>query len=250
MGLRLFAVALMLLALPIPSAGAQGFLDALFGFSAPPRSRDYDRPRVREREREREPRSHSRDRETSRPIRAYYAPQSNERSGTYRTYCVRMCDGYYFPLNYASTNLTRDAERCSASCEGARLFYHRTGGEPEEMVDLTGRAYTSYPIAFKHRTELVQGCQCRPAPWTEAEIARHRAYASKVKLSPRAQTLIQTSMPTPATPPSAVNVTPPVTEQTVPATPVADHPFTLPPLPAPMPGQVTESSPHGPPRLR
>ena len=249
MGLRVFAVALMLLALPISSAGAQGFLDALFGFGASrPRSRDYDRPRTRERE----SRSYSRERETSRqPVRAYYnASQNYERSGTYRTYCVRMCDGYYFPINYASTNLTRDAERCSASCDGARLFYHRTGGEPEEMIDLTGRSYTSYPLAFKYRTELVEGCQCRPPPWTDAELERHRAYASKAKLSPRAQTLIQTSMPTTVTRPPAVNVTPPVTEQMVPATPVADHPFTLPALPAPIPRPVSESSPHGPPRLR
>ena len=180
MGLRVLAVALTVLALPIPSAGAQSFLEALFGFGGPPsRSRSYDRPRTRERE----PRTYSRDREAPRQhVRAYYnAPQAPERSGTYRTYCVRMCDGFYFPINYASSNLTRDAERCTASCDGARLFYHRTGGEPEEMVDLSGRAYSSYPIAFKHRTELVQGCQCRPPPWTEAEMARHRAYAAKLK---------------------------------------------------------------------
>ena len=44
---------------------------------------------------------------------------------------------------------------------------------------MTGRAYASYPVAFKYRKTLVQGCQCRPQPWTEAELARHRAYAAQ-----------------------------------------------------------------------
>jgi len=101
---------------------------------------------------------------------------------TYRTLCVRMCDGFYFPISHAtrSANFTRDAEQCTATCgEDARLFYYpNPGGELEAMVDLTGRAYGSYPTAFKYRKTLVKGCQCRPAPWTETERARHRAYAA------------------------------------------------------------------------
>ena len=46
------------------------------------------------------------------------------------------------------------------------------------MVDLTGRAYGSYPTAFKYRKTLVEGCGCRPQPWSETERARHRAYAA------------------------------------------------------------------------
>lgn len=102
--------------------------------------------------------------------------------GVYRTLCVRMCDGYYFPVSHATSagNLSRDAERCSAACGGdARLFYHPSqGGDVETMLDLTGRTYGSYPSAFKYRRTLVSGCQCRPQPWTEAEMARHRAYAA------------------------------------------------------------------------
>jgi hypothetical protein len=100
----------------------------------------------------------------------------------YRTLCVRMCDGYYFPISHAtsSANLTRDADKCSATCGGdARLFYHASpGGDVETMLDLTGRTYASYPTAFKYRRTLVDGCQCRPQPWTETELARHRAYAA------------------------------------------------------------------------
>ena len=45
------------------------------------------------------------------------------------------------------------------------------------MVDLTGMAYSTLPNAFKYRKTLVEGCRCRPQPWSEAELQRHRAYA-------------------------------------------------------------------------
>ena len=93
-----------------------------------------------------------------------------------------MCDGFYFPISHAtsSTNFARDAETCAASCGGdARLFYTPSpGGDVESMLDMTGRAYASFPIAFRYRKTLVQGCQCRPQPWTEAERARHQGYAA------------------------------------------------------------------------
>ena len=100
---------------------------------------------------------------------------------TYRTLCVRTCDGYYFPLSFAipRSGLVRDADMCTASCGGeARLFYHANpGGNVESMVDLTGRAYISLPTAFKYRQTLVDGCGCRPQPWSAAELSRHRNYA-------------------------------------------------------------------------
>jgi hypothetical protein len=103
--------------------------------------------------------------------------------GTYRTVCVRLCDGFYFPLSYATTRsgLARDADSCTASCGAeARLFYYPTaGGEIESAVDLTGFAYGELPNAFKYRKRLVQGCRCRPQPWTETELQRHRAYAEQ-----------------------------------------------------------------------
>ena len=103
------------------------------------------------------------------------------RGSTYRTLCVRMCDGFYFPISYATSSATSRATPTNAppSCgSDARLFYHpNPGGDVEAMLDMTGRAYASYPTAFKYRKTLVQGCQCRPQPWTEAELARHRAYA-------------------------------------------------------------------------
>jgi hypothetical protein len=104
-----------------------------------------------------------------------------EPASSYRTLCVRLCDGYYFPVSAAapSSSLARDADKCSASCGAdARLFYHASvGGSVETMIDLTGMAYSSLPNAFRYRKTLVEGCSCRPQPWSEAELQRHRGYA-------------------------------------------------------------------------
>ena len=78
----------------------------------------------------------------------------------YRTLCVRMSDGYYFPVSFATTrsNFAGDEARCQASNPGEelRLFVHRNPSEePEEMVDLAGLAYAELPNAFLYRTKFV-----------------------------------------------------------------------------------------------
>ena len=40
-------------------------------------------------------------------------------------------------------------------------------------------AYAALPNAFKYRKTLVEGCRCRPQPWSEAELQRHRGYAQR-----------------------------------------------------------------------
>lgn len=169
-----FALLVTLLAVAIQPANGQSFLESLFGSDEPARSRP--------------PRGYARSQPPPSWFDGLLAPfgqnprQPQARLTIYRTLCVRMCDGFYFPISYAtsSANFVNDAEKCAASCGGeARLFYYpNPGGEVEGMLDMTGRAYASYPAAFKYRHTLVEGCQCRPQPWTEAERARHRAYAA------------------------------------------------------------------------
>lgn len=99
----------------------------------------------------------------------------------YRTMCVRLCDGYYFPVSNATTHRTfqRDANMCEAGCGAeARLFYMPAGEtDIDTMSDLTGLAYSALPNAYKYRKTLVSGCTCKPMPWSEAARARHRGYA-------------------------------------------------------------------------
>ena len=99
----------------------------------------------------------------------------------FRTVCVRLCDGYYFPISFAVTQdrLERDAKVCASRCGSqGRLFVHNNpGGSAETMVDLAGRPYQQLKTAFLYRTEYVASCTCQPQPWETASQERHRGYA-------------------------------------------------------------------------
>ena len=100
---------------------------------------------------------------------------------TYRTVCVRMCDGYYFPVSFSVTpdRFERDRQSCENSCgaEGRLFVYRNPGGEPDDMQDLQGRPYRQLRTAFLYRTEYVADCKCRPHPWEQQARDQHRVYA-------------------------------------------------------------------------
>ena len=103
--------------------------------------------------------------------------------GSYRTVCVRLCDGYYFPISFSTTRaqFARDEEACSSRCSSeTRLFvYPNAGGSPETMTDRNGRPYADLKTAFLYRTSYDKSCQCRPDPWSDAEKQRHAMYRTK-----------------------------------------------------------------------
>ena len=87
--------------------------------------------------------------------------------GMYRTLCVRTCDGYYFPISFATTpeRFGDDEQACQAMCPGApvSLYVHRNPGEDSEaMVSLAGRPYTDLPTAFLYRQRIDPTCVCHP----------------------------------------------------------------------------------------
>jgi hypothetical protein len=151
--------------------------------------------------------------------------QRLERGGTYRTLCVRLCDGFYFPISSVATqgSFARDADACSASCGAeARLFYHpNAGGDVDSMVDLTGTAYSALPNAFKYRQTLVPSCRCRPQPWSDSEQQRHRAYAQGHVPANPAPPRVATMEPRPADAddPRVVPQPPPIVRDDYPAWP-------------------------------
>ncbi|MBU1212803.1 MAG: DUF2865 domain-containing protein [Alphaproteobacteria bacterium] len=107
-------------------------------------------------------------------------PRQSFSPGAYRTICVRSCDGYYFPISGSTSRgqFRKDAESCSARCSGGKLYYApRDSEDMAAMVDLTGRRYDQLDRAFVYRKKLIDGCACRPMPWTAAERARHNRYA-------------------------------------------------------------------------
>ena len=70
--------------------------------------------------------------------------------GTYRTLCVRLCDGFSFPISYSTLRerFAADAKQCEQRCPSrSRLFVHRNPGEDvDDMVDLDGRRYRNLPL--------------------------------------------------------------------------------------------------------
>lgn len=85
---------------------------------------------------------------------------------TYRTICVRACDGYFFPLSFSTTpsNFATDERACQAQCPGAALYYYENPGAPvETAVSLNGQPYTSLENAFAYRESYNPECGCEPA---------------------------------------------------------------------------------------
>ncbi len=93
--------------------------------------------------------------------------------GTYRTICVRSCDGFFWPISFSTvqSNFEADEQVCRSSCPGteASLYVHRNPGEgPDEAVSLTGVPLSQTPNAFRFRNEFVDGCSCRSGIQTAA----------------------------------------------------------------------------------
>jgi hypothetical protein len=92
---------------------------------------------------------------------------------TYRTLCVRLCDGYYFPVSFSTlpNHFQRDSDLCQQQCAApAELYYHQNpGGAVEQMVSAsTQTPYTSLKVAFRYRKEYVPGCSCKQAEYKPA----------------------------------------------------------------------------------
>jgi hypothetical protein len=130
-------------------ASAQGFFDALFGaFSgrdshsssssyAPPGARPYD---------ERYPGA---------------APESHASAGSGRgggVYCVRLCDGRYFPVPRAGQGIS-SAKVCNALCPMAQTKVFN-GGDPTHSVASDGTRYADLETALAYRARVVPDCSC------------------------------------------------------------------------------------------
>ena len=96
-------------------------------------------------------------------------------AGTYRTLCVRACDGYYFPVSYSTVpaKFADDEQICRRMCPATEvtLYSHRNPGEDVSgAVSSTGRRYAEMPNAFSYRKQFNAACSCR-APgqsWADA----------------------------------------------------------------------------------
>ncbi len=77
-------------------------------------------------------------------------------------YCVRTCDGFYFPAT-ASASTADDGKICTALCPGTETEAYRLAKDDDEIdnaVTRKGKPYSSLPAAFAYRTSLKEGCTC------------------------------------------------------------------------------------------
>ena len=125
-----------------PPPGGGGLFDSLFGNNAPPAAPD---------------------------------PASASQGGTFRTVCVRTCDGFYFPVSYATVpgKFPEDERVCQRMCPAAEvaLYSYRNPGEDmTQAVSSSGRRYSELPTAFKYRQEFNAACTCKGAGqnWSDA----------------------------------------------------------------------------------
>jgi hypothetical protein len=85
------------------------------------------------------------------------APRPRVSFGGGQAWCVRGCDGRYFPIN-GPDNQARE-ESCHSFCPASdtRLVY---GNEIDDAVSENGKPYSELPNAFRYRDEIVAGCTC------------------------------------------------------------------------------------------
>jgi len=151
-----FGIAATVLALAVvapPAASAQGFFESLFGgFRRPPadvpaRATAYAPETPFERERRQERRVAPR------------APStiSDVTSGSGPAYCVRLCDGRYFPLPRHSG--ASAAELCQSFCPATKTMVFQ-GSNIDYARASNGTRYADLDAAFEYRDKVVEGCSC------------------------------------------------------------------------------------------
>lgn len=127
--------------LPATPAHGQGFFPFFFGgsFRPPPAPPAYQMPFD----------------ERPRPERE--APRRRAGYGDAKAWCVRGCDGRYFPVSGADRESR--AKTCNSLCPASdtRLVY---GSDIEAARTEIGEPYSELPNAFRYRKELVAGCTC------------------------------------------------------------------------------------------
>ena len=94
---------------------------------------------------------------------------------TVRTVCVRLSDGYFWPISYSTLPdyIGNDAQQCQAACPNTSVdlyFYDNPGQEPEQMRNMSGSPYTSLPTAFAYRNQFDRSASCKVTPQADGAV--------------------------------------------------------------------------------
>ncbi len=131
--------------------------------------------------------------------------------GTFRTLCVRSCDGYYFPISFSTRRdrFEEDEQACSQMCPAAEValyFHSMPSQDSEEMVSFrTEEPYAAMPNAFSYRKAVNPDCTCgfaRPTGLTE--IAGGQSFRIEPVQPRQPATPIPTPRPDPGSDPETI----------------------------------------------
>jgi Protein of unknown function (DUF2865) len=96
-----------------------------------------------------------------------------------RGYCVRLCDGFFFPVGDLGTGSDEDAEQlaCNSLCPSAetRLYIAPEGTEGVSEAASNGVPYSRLPTAYAYRNKLTKTCSCNGS--TAVGLSRIRILA-------------------------------------------------------------------------
>jgi hypothetical protein len=148
----LLAALTLALAAPVGTASAQDFFQSLFGgfqrqqTANPPQASAYapvrEPSRAFERDREHRP---------SAPAAAYTG------GGGGTAYCVRLCDGRYFPIRHHAG--ASQAELCHSFCPASKtMVFH--GSKIDYARAPNGTRYADLDNAFAYRDRVTNDCTC------------------------------------------------------------------------------------------
>lgn len=112
--------------------------------------------------------------------RSYGRVKGQTREGNARTVCVRLCDGFYFPINSRShsDNYYDELAMCIGRCPGAdvSLYAHNADSPVESMRStMTGERYINLPTAFAYRKTVAPSCGCQPQSMAPEDMSAEKA---------------------------------------------------------------------------
>ena len=84
-------------------------------------------------------------------------PAYSSGGGARVAYCVRLCDGRYFPM-HRNTNAS-PAQLCGAFCPAAKTQVFN-GSQIDHAYAGGGQRYADLENAFVYRQRIVEGCSC------------------------------------------------------------------------------------------
>jgi hypothetical protein len=105
-----------------------------------------------------------------------WSPYTGGGGSTYRTVCVRLCDGFYFPVSFSTlpSHFAQDDAVCQSKCAApVELYYYQNPGAAmdQSIAFRSQEPYTSLKSAFRYRKELVRGCSCKEGEYVDPDAA-------------------------------------------------------------------------------